>query len=140
MDLDPRIYFVIVIPDGDPTLATPTQGFAVSLISMGSAIREASLLPTTVFDLTDEGRGDLLARRMSGTASVHWYGQAPRAVRASPHPSIVPFTVIVLPSDEKPEDYEEWAKSSPLRPTIAAKEGGDISELSLEVLQAQFLN
>jgi hypothetical protein len=139
MDLDPRIFFVIVIPDGDPTLATPTQGFAVSLISMGWAIREASLLPTTIFDLTEEGRVVLLARRVSGTASVHWYGQSPRAVRSSPHPSVAPFTVIVLPSDEKPQDYEEWAKSSPLRPTIAAKEGGDLSELSLDALQAQFL-
>jgi hypothetical protein len=139
MDLDPRIFFVIVIPDGDPTLATPTQGFAVSLIEMSWAIRAASLLPTNIFDLTDEGREVLLARRVSGTSPVHWYGQSPRAIRSMPHPPFVPFTVIVLPPSENPRDYEEWAKSSPLRPTIVAKSGGDLSELSLDAVQAQFL-
>jgi hypothetical protein len=140
MDLDPRIVFVIVVPDGDPTLATPTQGFAVSLIEMSWAIRAASLLPTNIFDLTDEGRQVLLASRVSGTSPIHWYGQSPRAIRSTPHPPFVPFTVIVLPPSEKPQDYEEWAKSSPLRPTIVAKSGGDLSELSLDALQAQFLN
>jgi hypothetical protein len=91
MDLDPRIFFVIVIPDGDPTLATPTQGFAVSLIEMSWAIRAASLLPTNIFDLTDEGREVLLARRVSGTSPVHWYGQSPRAIRSMPHPPFVPY-------------------------------------------------
>src|SRR3982074_3830422 len=126
MDLDPRIFFVIVIPDGEPTLATPTQGFAVSLIEMSWAIRAASLLPTNIFDLTDEGREVLLARRVSGTSPVHWYGQSPRAIRSMPNPPFVPFTVIVLPPSENLQDYEEWAKSSPLRPTIVAKSGGDL--------------
>uniref|UniRef100_Q07SU5 CHAT domain-containing protein n=1 Tax=Rhodopseudomonas palustris (strain BisA53) TaxID=316055 RepID=Q07SU5_RHOP5 len=139
VDLDPRIFFVIVIPDGDPTLATPTQGFAVSLLHMSWAIRAISHLPTHILDLTDEGREVLLARRVTGTSPVHWYGQSPRAVRSIPHPPSAPFTVIILPSSENPRDYEEWAKTSPMRPTIVAESGGDLSELSLELLQAQFL-
>jgi hypothetical protein len=110
-----------------------------SLIEMSWAIRAASLLPTNIFDLTDEGREVLLAGRVSGTSPVHWYGQSPRAIRSMPHPPFVPFTVIVLPSSESPQDYEEWAKSSSLRPTIVAESGGDLSELSLGALQAQFL-
>jgi hypothetical protein len=139
MDLDPRIVFVIVIPDGDPTLATPTQGFAVSLIEMSWAIRAASLLPTNIFDLTDDGRKTLLARRVSGTSPVNWYGQSPRAIRSMPHPPFVPFTAIILPPSEKIQDYEEWLASSSLRPTIVANSAGDLSELSLNALQAQFL-
>lgn len=139
MNLDPHIFFIIVIPDGDPKEATPTQGFAPSLVGMSWVVRAAALLPTTVYDLTDEGREVLLATRMSGTSPVHWYGQSPRAIRSSPHPAFVPFALIVLPKSEKAEDYEEWAKSSPLRPTIVAKAGGDLNELSLEKMQAQFL-
>lgn len=139
MDLDPRIFFVIVIPDGDPKLATPTQGFAITLIEMRWAIRAASLLPTNIFELSDEGRGVFLAGRVSGVSPVRWYGQSPRAIRSTPHPAFAPFTVIVLPPSENPQDYEEWAKASPVRPTIVAKSGGDLSELSLDALQAQFL-
>ncbi|MCC8952721.1 hypothetical protein H8B02_04330 [Bradyrhizobium sp. Pear77] len=139
MDLDPGINFIIVIPDGDPTLATPTQGFAWSLVEMRWAIRAASLLPTNIFDLTDEGREVLLAKRVSGISPVSWYGQSPRAIRSMPLPAFAPFTVIVLPESESPQDYEEWAKSSPVRPTIAAKSGGDLSDLSFDAVQAQFL-
>jgi hypothetical protein len=67
MDLDPRIFFIVAIPDGDPKEATPTQGFAVSLIGMSWVIRAAAFLPTNIYDLTDRGREVLLARRMSGT-------------------------------------------------------------------------
>jgi hypothetical protein len=139
MNLDPSIVSIIVIPDGDPKQATPTQGFAPSLVRMSWAVRIAASLPATVYDLTDEGREGLLARRMCGISPVCWYGQSPRATRSSPHPAFVPFALIFLPESEKVEDYEEWAKSSPLRPTILAKSGGDLDELSLEKLQAQFL-
>jgi len=139
MDLDPHINVVIVIPDGDPKLATPTQGFAVSLIGMSWAIRGTALLPTNVFDLTEEGHKVVLARRMSGTSPVSWYGQSPRAIRSMPHPALLPFTLIVLPSSENPKDYEDWAKASEVRPTIVAEAGGDLNELSLDAVQAQFL-
>src|SRR5665213_1220799 len=139
MNLDPSIVFILVIPDGDPNEATATQGFAPSLVRMSWVVRAAALLPTNIYDLTDEGRDVLLARRMSGTSPVRWYGQSPRALRSSPHPSFVPFALIVLPESEKVADYEDWAKSSPLRPTIVAKSGGDLDEPSLEKVQAQFL-
>jgi CHAT domain-containing protein len=139
MDLDPRIFFIIVIPDGDPKEATPTQGFAPSLVRMSWIINAAAHLPTSVHDLTDEGRETLLIRRMSGIAPVRWFGQSPSAIRSRPHPAFIPFTVIALPESEKVADYEEWAKSSSVRPTIVAKSGGDLDALSLEAVQAQFL-
>jgi hypothetical protein len=139
MNLDPGIVVIIVIPDGDPKEATPTQGFAPSLVGMSWVIQAAALLPTNIYDLTDEGREVLLARRISGTSPVRWYGQSPRAIRSIPHPAFIPFTLIVLPESENAADYEEWAKSSQLRPTIVAKSGGDLDELSLEKVQAQFL-
>jgi CHAT domain-containing protein len=142
MDIDPRIFFVIAIPDGQPTGASPMQGFAMSLCRMSWVIRAAALLPTSVYDLTDEGREVLLARRMSGTSPVNWYGQSPRAIRSMPHPPFVPFTLIVLPESESPADYEAWAESSSLRPTIVAKSGADLGyeDITLEGLRTQLLD
>ena len=141
MNIDPRIFFIIVVPDGQPTEATPMQGFAMSLCHMSWAIRAAALLPTNVYDLTDEGRDVLLAQRMSGTSPVNWYGQSPNAIRSIPQLPFVPFTLIMLPESESPADYHAWADSSPLRPTIVAKSGGDLAyeDITLEGLQAHFL-
>lgn len=141
MTIDPSIYFILIVPDGSPEQATPPQGFAPSLCKMSWAIRRVSLLPTNVFDLTDEGRENLIARRMSGMYPVNWFGQSPRAIRSFPNPSLIPFSLIILPESESPADYKAWAESSPLRPTLMAKEGGDLTyeSLTVEGLQKHFL-
>jgi hypothetical protein len=141
MDIDPSIYFIIVVPDAAPEKATPMQGFALSLCMNSGLVRVAALLPNNIYDLTEEGRDTLLIRRMSGAFPVHWYAQSPKAIRAIPYPPFVPFSLVVLPDSESPSDYEAWADTSPLRPTIVAREGGDLTfaDLSIEGLQAQFL-
>ncbi|WP_441228396.1 CHAT domain-containing protein [Tardiphaga sp. 20_F10_N6_6] len=139
MKFDPRIYFMIVVPDGDPHEATPLQGFALSLCNMSWAIRAAAVLPTDIFEWSDDGREIMLARRMSGTSPINWYGQSPRAIRSMPHPVWAPFTVIVLPPSEKIDDYEEWLKSCPIRPVMVAKSGGDLDEIGLAALREKFL-
>jgi hypothetical protein len=67
--IDTSIYFMIVVPDGAPEEATPTQGFALSLCMNSGLIRAAALLPNKFYDLTDEGRETVLARRMSSLSS-----------------------------------------------------------------------
>jgi hypothetical protein len=79
---------------------------------------------------TDEARDVVLHRQIVEAGFMDF---------VKPHPPFAPFTVIVLPLSENPQDYEEWAQSSPMRPTIVARSGGDLSELSLDALQAQFL-
>jgi hypothetical protein len=75
---------------------------------MSWAIRVAALMPTNIYELTEAGQETLLVRRMSGMSPVNWYGQTPRAVRYMPIPDPIPFTVIILPASESPEDYREW--------------------------------
>ena len=142
MELDPSIYFILIVPDWQPDQASPMQGFAISLCQNSWAIQRAAMLPTTIYDFTEQGRESLLARRMSGNFPVHWHGQSPRAIRSFPHPSILPFTLIILPEDELPHHYSDWASRSPLRPTIVAKSGGDLtySDLTHDRLQAHFLS
>lgn len=141
MNIDTSIYFIIVVPDGAPAEATPTQGFALSLCMNSHMVRTAALLPTSIYDLTDEGRDTLLARRMTGIYPVKWYGQTPAAIRAIPNPAFMPFLFVLLPDSESPADYRTWAKGSPACPTIVAKAGGDMafSDLTIEGLQARLL-
>ena len=118
MDIDPAIYFLIVVPDARPDEASPMQGFAPSLCRNNWLVERAALLPTTVYDLTTAGRETLLARRVSGTFPVNWYGQSPIALRSYPQPISIPFAFILLTEQEAPEEYETWIASSAMRPTI----------------------
>ncbi len=117
------------------------QGFSLSLRQMSWAVRRAALLPANIFELTDAGRESLIARRMSGAFPVQWHGQSPRAIRAIPHQATVPFHLVILPETETPDEYKAWADSSPFRPTIVAKAGGDLGydDLTVDGLQAHFL-
>jgi hypothetical protein len=137
-----EIIFIAIVPDGAPTEATPLQGFSYSLCETSWFVRAASVLPTDIFELTPEGREVLLSRRMSGMAPVNWYGQSPGAVRSYPHPPFLPFTVINLPDSEPPEDYQDWLASCPVRPTLVARSGGDLTpdQLTMEGLKARFLD
>lgn len=139
MIFDPSIYFALVIPDWAPNQSTPTQGFSLSLTRMSWALRRIALLPANVFDLSDLGRDTLLSRRMCGSFPLHWYGQSPRAIRALTN--VLPFLVVILPESESASDYKEWAEGSPVRPTLVAKTGGDLSynDLAIEPLKAHFL-
>jgi hypothetical protein len=142
MDLDPSIYFIIVVPDWRPEEASPTQGFAMSICQNSELIRMAALLPSNIFDPTVDGRETLVARRISGISPVKWYGQSPRAVKKYPHPPFLPFTLIMLPTTEDVGEYRAWAAESPLPPTLVSNSGGDISfaDLSLERLRLHFLS
>ncbi|MGM5000124.1 CHAT domain-containing protein [Tardiphaga sp. 538_B7_N1_4] len=141
MTIDPTIYFIVVVPDWNPQEATPPQGFALSLCMMSWAVRCAAQLPSNVLDLSEEGQKNLVSRRMSGIYPVHWFGQSPRAIRSIPFLPIIPFSLIILPESESASDYKEWADSSPFRPTIVAKSGGDLTyeALTIDGLQKHFL-
>ncbi len=141
MDIDPTIYFIFVVPDGSPYQATPMQGFAYSLCKNSWLIRRISLLPTTIFDLTDEGRETLVARKMSGVYQTRWRGISPKALLSFPFPYFTPFSLIILPEDESSRQYLDWASTGEFRPTIVAKSGGDLSyeDLTQEQLGELFL-
>jgi hypothetical protein len=142
MDLDPSIYFIVVVPDWRPEEASPTQGFALSICQSSELIRIAALLPTNIFDLTEDGRETLVARRISGISPVKWYGQSPRVIKTYRHLPFLPFTLIMLPDTENVAEYRTWVDSASLPPTLVANRGGDLSfaDLNLESLRQHFLN
>lgn len=139
--IDPNIFYVLVVPDWRPYDASPMQGFAPSLCRNFWMYNATSVLPGSVFDLTPEGRETLLARRMSGQYPVHIYPQSPRAARAMPTPPFTPFIVYILPENEQVKDYAGWLKSCLVPPTIVAKAGGDLTfrDLSSDGLKESFL-
>jgi hypothetical protein len=141
MQLDPRIYVVIIVPDSLPGQATPLQGFAPSLCSNSWMIEAAMRIPSTIFDPTPEGQSSLLARRMGGTNPINWIGQTPRAIRSHPLPESLPFTIVMLGDDQNAAEYVEWASSSVVPPTLVAKSGANLtfSQLNLTNLQQRFL-
>jgi CHAT domain len=139
--IDPNIFYVLVVPDGQPGDASPMQGFAPSLCRNYWMFNAASVLPGSTFDLIPDGRETFLARRMSGQYPVHIYPQSPRAARYMPTPPMVPFTVYILPEEEKVKNYADWLKSCPVPPTIVAKTGGDLAyeDLTIDGLRSAFL-
>jgi hypothetical protein len=139
LDLD--IYYVLTIPDGAPEDASPLQGFAPSLCRHHGLVRAATLLPSTIYDLTKSGQETLLVRRMSGSNPVNWHGQTPRALRLFRVPPMVPFNVIMINPEEDADNYKDWAASCVVPPVLVAKNGGEITfdELSAEKLRELFL-
>jgi hypothetical protein len=140
--IDPTIYFIIVVPDHLPEDASVLQGFSPSLCRNSWMIHGAALSPTTIADLTDDGLETLLARKMSGNFPVHYHPQSPRTIRSMPLPPFMPFSLFLFPEDENIQDYEIWMKSCVIKPTIVAQTGGDLrfKDLMPEVLREHFLN
>lgn len=139
--LDPKIRFLISVPDGQPEEATPFQGFAFSLCQNSGLLRFIQQMPTDIFELTPQVLPYRLARRIAGQAPINWYGQSPRALKSRPFPVEAAFTIIMLDRSEKASDYQEWMASCQGPVTLVAENGGHIrySDLSFEALQAQLL-
>lgn len=135
------IYYAITIPDGEPEAASFIQGFAPSLCRQYGLVRVATLLPSTIYDLTKLGQETLLARRMSGSNPVNCHGQTPRAVRRFRLPPMIPFNVIMINPEEDARDYKDWAASCVVPPVLVAENGGEITfnQLSAEKLRELFL-
>jgi len=57
MNIDPSIYFIVVVPDGAPEQATPTQGFALSLCMNSHLIRATEPRLCTLVVSTEEADG-----------------------------------------------------------------------------------
>ncbi len=125
--LDLNIYYVLTIPDAAPEDASLIQGFAPSLCRHHELVHAATLLPSTIYDLTKSGQETLLARRMSGSNPVNWHGQTPRAVRLFRSPPMVPFNVIMINPGEDTRDYKNWAASCVVPPVLVAENGGEIT-------------
>ena len=141
MRLDERIFYLVVVPDDRPEQASIMQGFAPSLAQYAQLVRAATLLRSTIYDLTPDGQDTLIARRVSGQAPVNWFAQTPRAIRSSPLPCNLPFTLILLSPGQNPHDYDEWVSTCVVPPTIVAEQGGDLGYegLEIETLRKRFL-
>ena len=139
--VDPKIRFLISVPDWQPHEATPFQGFAFSLCSNISALRLAQVMPTDIFELTPPFFPYRLARRIAGELPIAWYGQSPRALKSSFAQIDSPFTIVILGQDEDIEYYgDELAKCSQIF-TVVAKKGGHFRhlDLSVERLRSRFI-
>jgi hypothetical protein len=137
-ELDPTIVSLIIVPDGRPEEASPLQGLSMSLAEHSWMIRRVSFLPSTIFELTQDGRGTMLSRRISGAYPIQWHGQSPGALRAQIPPVFAPYILVLLPEGEKAADYEEWADRCPVRPTIVASDLA-YADLTLEGVRKRFL-
>lgn len=141
MNIDPRIFYLIAVPDWRPEDATPLQGFAPSLCENEWMIRAIASLPSTIFDLSDRGRKTLIQRRITGGSAIAWHGQSPRAILSSTVPQSIPFLLVLLGRHVAPTPYMEWSAKNAGRPTIVTESGGHLSysQFTLEGLRDRLL-
>jgi hypothetical protein len=140
--IDPKIRFLISIPDGKPEEATPFQGFAFSLCQSSGLLRFMQQMPTDIFELTPDVLPYRIARRIANEAPINWYGQSPRALRSHPFPVEAAFTVVLLDRNEKIAEYVDWMTSCPGPVTLVADDPAahiQYSALTPESLRRRFL-
>lgn len=141
MSIDPRIFYLLVVPDGHPRQATPLQGFAPSLCRAEWLIRSFATLPSTIDDLSNKGRQTFIQRRVVGSQPIHWHGQSPRAILTSTPPTEAPFFMVFLTEGLPVAEYMQWSANHGNIPSIVAVNGGHLSyeQLNLEGIKARFL-
>lgn len=139
--IDPKIRFLITVPDWKPEEASPFQGFSLSLCKNSTFLRFVHTFPTDIFELTPESMPSRIARRIAGQLPIEWHGQSPRALKFMPAPIDMPFTVVILDESETIADYQDWLDKSPGPVTVIAKDGGHIpyDQLSFDTLHNRFL-
>lgn len=138
---DTDIHYIVTVPDWRPEEASVLQGFSLTLCHEAFRIRFASILPSTVFDLSPEYSESLLVRRLCGLNPINVHPQSARAATAMPQPRHVPFWVMMIGRGEEIAPYRIWAQSSSIRPLLVAETDGDIryDELTSERLKQHFL-
>jgi hypothetical protein len=138
---DPRIYYLVGVPDISNGVPTILQGFSPSLCFNAHLVRAAAFLPSTIYEFVPEFHKLRLPRKICGLLSINWHPQSPEAILAAPGVAEVPFMVLLLDHDQNPADFSGWARASVAPPTIVAREGGDLSyeQLTLEGLKARLL-
>lgn len=142
LKIDPKIRFLVSVPDGQPNEATPFQGFAFSLCQNSGLLRFICTMPTDIFELTPNLRPYRIARRIANQAPINWYGQSPLALRSHPFPVEAAFTVVLLNRNEKIADYADWMTNCPGPVTLVADDPAahiQYDTLSLEALRQRFL-
>lgn len=141
MSINPRIFYLLVVPDGQPEQATPLQGFAPSLCRAEGIISGFATLPSAIDDLSNKGRQTLIQRRMIGSRPIHWHGQSPRAILTSTHPIAAPFFMVFLIEGLPVAEYMQWSANNGDIPTIVAVTGGHLSyeRLTIEEIKSRFL-
>ena len=141
LPLSPTIQFIIPVEDGDPYQASITQGFAPSLLQNSGLVRLAAFFPSTIYDLTPEGRDLFLAVRMGGANPIRWYPQSPKAIKFLVTPPEFPFTTLLLGQQHRIDGYEDWLAKHQFPLTVVAESGGTLTykEFSIESLQQHFL-
>jgi hypothetical protein len=140
IQIDPKIRFLISVPDWKPEEASPFQGFSLSLCRNSGFLRFIYTFPTDIFELTPVSMPSRLARRIAGQLPIEWHGQSPRALKIMPAPIEMPFTVVILDESEMIADYQDWLDKSPGPVTVIAKDGGHIpyDQLSFDALRNRF--
>ena len=131
MIVDPKIRFIVSVPDGRPDEASPMQGFAPSLCRNSRFLRFIYRMPADIFELTPDYHPYRIVRRISGQAPVEWYGQTPGAIKAMPLPIEAAFTSIFLDPSECLADYAAWRATCPGPVTLIAS-GGELDPATLD--------
>lgn len=139
--LSPTIQFLIPVPDGDPHESTITQGFAPSLLNNSHLVRLTAWFPSSVFDLTPQGKERFLAMRMGGVNPIRWHPQSPRTLRSIVVPPTFAFTVLLIGWQQRVDEYTNWIAKHQFPLTVVAERGGTFTyeELTIEALKRHFL-
>ncbi len=125
MSLDPRIIYIISVPDSEPDDASPLQGFSPSLCRNPWLLRGLGSMPTDITDFAIQDREIRLIRHMVGDAPIWWTPLMPSAIKQIPFDHATPFTVLLVSPEDDLDQYMAWKSTCRHPPLIVGEKGGD---------------
>jgi len=136
---EPKILYVLALPDWKPVEVTPFQGFAPKLPNF---VPLMEFIPTLPADIVDPimGLDDRLARRRTGDGAWLWtpVNLSTLLRKRKPTPDF-PYMVIFTIDQQSARAVAEWRKGLRLKPIHVSfyKVGGSLlpADLSQEVLR-----
>ncbi|TFI57817.1 hypothetical protein E2493_12990 [Sphingomonas parva] len=113
--VDPTIRYVLLIPEDEPSEASPMQGFSQGMVETAHVLRLLVELPADVLEPALP-RSAQVGRRVNGTAAWSW---TPLAVRVLGELSVSaesPFMVILTQDPQVAKKADRWIASQRYHP------------------------
>ncbi|RWO41382.1 CHAT domain-containing protein [Mesorhizobium sp.] len=111
----PQIYYFIVVPEDDPTEASPLQGFSFGMTAASNLFHIIVNLPADVLELALPSAAQA-GRRTNGTGSWQWTPVAVYALADVHVPSERPFWVMLTHDTATASRVDRWIKTQRYRP------------------------
>lgn len=129
-EIDPRIFYCLALPNDDPRITSPFQGFSQGWMALPWAMRQLIGLPTDALEPALPRQANL-ARRIAGTGGWHWFPLALKALRDISIEATTPFWVVFSGTERVARSVSAWADSQDIRPlqvTPAPHDGAIVAE------------